>query len=173
MSDNAAAANAAIPLERDVFLRQLLRHLTGALQDTVGLEEAEGFISVVGQQIGDEINQSYRQALQLPALNATQVADVLTDLKKRIQGDFYIAEQSEDKIVLRNNRCPFGDKVIGREALCMMTTNVFGVITAENLGYARVSIDKSIARGHRGCEVTVHLNANSSQDVGFEFFRAD
>lgn len=34
-----------IPLERDVFLRNLLRHPTGTLQSVVGLEEATGFIS--------------------------------------------------------------------------------------------------------------------------------
>jgi len=30
----------AIPLERDVFLRNLLRHLEGTLQNVVGLQEA-------------------------------------------------------------------------------------------------------------------------------------
>src|SRR5690606_4181367 len=29
--------------DRDAFLRTLLRHLTGALQDVIGLEEASGF----------------------------------------------------------------------------------------------------------------------------------
>jgi hypothetical protein len=33
-----------IPLERDVFLRSLIRELAGTLQDVVGLEESAGFI---------------------------------------------------------------------------------------------------------------------------------
>src|SRR5262249_14336253 len=33
------------------------------LQDVVGIEEAGGFISVVGQRIGDQINDSYKRAL--------------------------------------------------------------------------------------------------------------
>lgn len=158
-------------LSRDNFLRQLLHHLSGALQDVIGLQEAEGFIALVGQKIGDEINQEYRQALQLTHLDRAQVAEVLVDLKKRIQGDFYIIEESDEKIVFGNRQCPFEDKVIGREALCMMTSNVFGVIAAENLTYAKVSIDESIARGHSGCKVTVYLDPDSEGD-GIEYYGA-
>lgn len=92
----------AIPLERDVFLRNLLRHLAGTLQDVVGLQEASGFISVVGQQIGDEINRTYKNALSVSSLSRGQVGEVLVDLKRRIQGDFFIIEENDEKIVLGN-----------------------------------------------------------------------
>jgi hypothetical protein len=42
----------AIPLERDVFVRTLLRHRAGTLHDPVGLDDAVGFISVVGKPTG-------------------------------------------------------------------------------------------------------------------------
>src|SRR6478672_2468041 len=124
-----------LSLERDVFLRTLIRELSGALQDVVGMEEASGFISVVGQRVGDQINESYKQALEVSRLSRDQVAGVLVDLKRRIQGEFFIVEESDEKIVLGNRACPFAEKVVGRPALCMMTSNVFGVIAAENLGY--------------------------------------
>ncbi len=124
----------SLPLERDVFLRTLLRHLAGTLQTVVGLEEASGFISVVGQEMGLEMNQGYKAALSVDNLDRAQVADVLVDLKRRIQGDFFVIEQDDEKIVLGNRACPFAEKVIGRPALCMMTSNVFGSITAETLG---------------------------------------
>ncbi len=146
-----------IPLERDVFLRTLLRHLSGTIEGVVGVDEAEGFVSVVGQKIGDEINEAYQQALNVDGLSRRQVAAVLVDLKRRIQGDFYVIEEGEDRIVLGNRACPFGDKVLGRQSLCMMTSNVFGLIAAENLGYARVEIDEAIARGDGRCVVVVHL----------------
>ena len=57
-----------IPLERDVFLRTLLRELAGTLSDVVGLDEASGFVSVVGQRMGQQINAMYRESLALPAL---------------------------------------------------------------------------------------------------------
>ena len=58
------------------------------------------------------------------------MAAVLVDLKRRIQGDFSIVEQNDERIVFANRLCPFAEKVIGRPAMCMMTSNVFGGIAA-------------------------------------------
>ena len=162
-----------IPLERDVFLRTLLRHLAGTLQNVVGLEEASGFISVVGQEMGDEMNRGYKSALAVDSLTREQVADVLVDLKRRIRGDFYVVEQDDEKIVLGNRACPFAEKVVGRPALCMMTSNVFGSIAAENLGYAKVVIEAAIARGDDGCRVVVHLKPTTAAEAaqGREYFK--
>ncbi len=163
-----------IPLDRDVFLRSLLRELAGTLQDVVGLDEAAGFVSVVGQRIGDQINSEYRAALEVSGLTRPQVADVLVDLKRRIRGDFYVIEQDDEKIVLGNRACPFAEKVVGRPALCMMTSNVFGVIAAENLGYAKVAIEQAIARGDPGCRVVVYLRPTDQAKAatGREYYKA-
>ena len=165
-------ADLDVPLERDVFLRNLLRELSGTLEEVVGFEEASGFISIVGQQIGDWINQTYREALNSDTLNQAQVVDVLIDLKKRIHGEFYLESIENDKLVLGNNCCPFEDKVEGRRSLCMMTSNVFGTITAENLGYAKVCLHETIAKGDKGCKIVVHLEDNEQAriDPGNEYF---
>lgn len=162
-----------VPLEREGFLRALVRELAGTLQDVIGLEDASGFVSVVGQRIGEDMNARYRSALRTPALTRDQVAAVLVDLKRRIQGDFAIVELSDDRIVLTNRRCPFGEHVAGRPALCMMTSNVFGHIAAENLGYAKVTLDQTIARGDPGCRVVVHLRATPDSEAtpGREYVR--
>lgn len=161
-----------IPLDRDVFLRTLLRELAGTLQDVVGLEEAAGFVSVVGQNMGRQMDRDYRAALRTTRLSREQVADVLVDLKARIHGDFYVIEQDDDKIVLGNRACPFAEKVMGRPALCMMTSNVFGSIAAENLGYAKVELRETIATGAAGCRVIVHLRPTAAADAarGREYF---
>lgn len=162
-----------VPLERDVFTRLLIRELSGTLQDVVGLEEASGFISVVGQRMGDHINTQYKQALEVSRLTPPQVRDVLIDLKRRIQGDFYLIEESEDKIVLGNRRCPFGDKVLDRPALCMMTSNVFGSIAAANVGYAKVALEQAIANHDPGCRVVVYLKPtpDAERAEGREYFQ--
>jgi predicted ArsR family transcriptional regulator len=151
-----------LSLSRDPFLRTLIRHLSGALQDVVGLDEAAGFITLVGQRVGDEINAMYRSALGIEKLDRRQVADVLVDLKRRIQGDFFIIEQDDDKIIFGNRACPFAEKVEGRPSLCMMTSNVFGSIAAENLGYAKVVLEQTIAQGDPGCRVVVHIRPNAA-----------
>jgi predicted ArsR family transcriptional regulator len=163
---------ADIPLERDVFTRTLIRHLAGTLEDVIGVEEASGFVSVVGQRVGDAINGMYRQALMLERLPRDRIADVLVDLKRRIQGDFYVIEQTDEKIVLGNRACPFGDKVLDRPSMCMMTSNVFGVIAAENTGWAKVVLEETIARGSAGCRVVVYLRPSDVADRadGREYF---
>lgn len=167
--------NAPIPLERDLFLRTLIRHLAGTLEQVVGLKEASGFVSVVGQKMGEEIDQGYKRALNLKELDRAQVATVLVDLKRRIQGDFYIIEETDEKIVLGNRACPFAEKVLGRPSMCMMTSNVFGHIAAENLGYGKVAIEKAIARGDSQCRVTVYLKPTSEAESaeGREYFKSE
>jgi predicted ArsR family transcriptional regulator len=164
---------AQVPLDRDIFLRSLLRELAGTLEDVVGLKDAAGYISVVGQKIGDQINNEYRSALQTPILSREQVAEVLVDLKRRIQGDFYVVAQDEDKIAFRNRACPFGEMVSNRPSMCMMTSNVFGAIAAENLGYAKVELQETIAQGAAECMVVVHLKqtVQSEAVTGREYFQ--
>ena len=173
LTETRNPARMDLPLDRDLFLRTLIRELSGTLQDVVGLEEASGFVSVVGQRVGDQINDSYKLALQVSELSREQVADVLVDLKRRIQGTFYVIEQDDEKIVLGNRNCPFAEKVLGRPALCMMTSNIFGVIAAENLGYAKVALEKTIALGDGQCRVVVHLKPTPDAGAagGREYFK--
>jgi predicted ArsR family transcriptional regulator len=162
-----------LPLERDTFVRTVLRHLVGTLQDVVGLEEASGFIAVVGQEMGQELGAMIRDRLGVDGLTAEQVSAVLIELKRRVMGDFYLVEQSDDAIVLGNRVCPFGEQVRGRPALCMMTSNVFGSIAAQALGYAKVELQETIAHGAPGCRVRVHLRQTPAADQvdGYEYFR--
>ncbi len=163
-----------IPLERDVFFRTLIRELAGTIQDVVGIEEASGFISVVGQVMGRAIDHDYKSALKVSKLSRQQVTQVLLDLKRRIQGDFYVIEEDEEKIVFGNRACPFAEKVLDRPSICMMTSNVFGSIAADNLGYAKVELQETIAQGHPGCRVVVYLQLteDAKNAEGREYFGA-
>jgi predicted ArsR family transcriptional regulator len=169
------ARKASVPLDRDVFLRTLIRELAGTLQDVVGVEEASGFVSVVGQRIGRQIDRDYKSALEVTSLTREQVGEVLVDLKRRIQGDFFIVEESDEKIVFGNRTCPFAEKVIDRPVMCMMTSNVFGSIAADNLGYAKVELQKTIAAGDPECVVVVYLKPTPEAESasGREYFKGE
>jgi hypothetical protein len=110
-----------------------------------------------GSEWGLRLTRTIKTALSVSKLNRAQVANVLVDLKRRIRGEFFVIEETDEKIVLGNRRCPFEDKVIGRPAMCMMTSNVFGSIAAQNLGYDKVVLEETIAQGAVGCRVTVFL----------------
>ena len=163
-----------LPLERDAFLRSLIRELTGTLEDVIGIDDASGFISLVGQNIGDQLNNDLKLGLVANELSREEIADVLVDLKRRIQGDFFVIHQDNEKVVLGNNCCPFAEEVTGRNSMCMMTSNVFGIIAAENLGYAKVELQKTIAKGNSGCRVVVYLTPTEEAEAadGREYFKS-
>ncbi|MFZ5758997.1 MAG: methanogen output domain 1-containing protein [Thermodesulfobacteriota bacterium] len=162
----------ALSLDRDLFLRTLIRELAGLLEEVVGQEGAAGYISLVGQNMGRWLNGLYRQAMGVERLTPAQVAEVLIDLKRRIGGGFSLLEQNDKKIVLANDACPFAEKVIDRPSMCMMTSNVFGVIAAENLGYAKVVLQETIAGRCPRCLVTIFLATTEEAHVmaGREYF---
>ena len=162
-----------VSLESDIFMRTLFRELSGTLHKVVGTEEASDYISLVSKSMGREIDRKYKSALQVYNLSREQVAEVLVDFKNRIQGDFYIIEESDEKIVLGNRVCPFGDKVLNNPSMCMMTSNVFGSIAAENLGYAKVELQETIAKGNSGCRVVIYLRLtkDAENSPGREYFK--
>jgi hypothetical protein len=55
----------------------------------------------------------------------------------------------------------------------MMTSNVFGSIAAENLGYAKVELQQTIAQGDPGCRVVVYLKLTGESEAahGREYVR--
>lgn len=159
-----------LDLERDLFLRSLVRELAGTLEEIVGPDDASGYISLVGQRLGRMLNTSYTAALGVERLDAHQVGEVLVDLKRRIQGEFFVISEEEGKIVLGGRKCPFGDQVHGRPSICALSANIFGVIAAENLGYARVEQRETIARGFPGCRIEIHLRPEASAAGGCEYF---
>jgi hypothetical protein len=115
--------------------------------------------------VGERINTECVRSPSFDRLVRDQMRNVRLDLKRRIQGDSHIIEEDETRIVLGNRACPFGMLVAGRPSLCMMTSNVFGCITAQNLGSARVDIQESIARGHVGCRSVINLTPTDQTGV--------
>jgi len=161
-----------IQLDREDFSIELIASLSETLQDVLGMDEASGIISVVGQKIGDHINHKYLSALRLKTLPKQLLAQILIDLKNRIQGKFYLIYEDNDKIILGNDACPFAEKINGKPSLCMITSNVFGRICADNLGYAKVDIEKNLAQGDSSCRVVIYLSQTEegSDSIGNEYF---
>ena len=158
-------AKAMVP---QAFYGDVVAHLASTLQDVVGLSDAEGFVATVGTRMGRDISDAYQPKEQA---SHHHIAKILVDLKRRIGGTFKVDSITPDQIILSNGRCPFGDRVKGRPALCMMTTNVFGTVVSDRNGYAHVDVTDSIAENGSFCRVVVTLNA-ADIDVatGTEFF---
>lgn len=170
MNQNANHDRAEIQLDRAGFFLDMIAQISTALEDVVGLEDAEGYFALVGSAIGADLGRQYRAELEHDDLSTAEIGRVLVDLKKRIDGGFGIESVEDDKITLVNTRCPFGLHVVGRQSLCMMTSNVFGTIAADAAGRASVDIEEAFATGHDRCRVVVYLNTPSSP--GLQYFAA-
>lgn len=146
---------------REAFLRALVVQLAQQLEREHGPDAAEAAIANVGRDVGGRMEDEYRRARGIvERLTAEQIADLYVRLKHAIDGDFYVIEASDERIVLGNRRCPFGDVVKRAPGLCRMTSSVFGGIAARNAGASTVQLDRRIAVGDPECQVTVWLGAH-------------
>lgn len=144
---------------RDVFLRALVVQLSQAVEHAGGPDLSEDVVAEVGITVGGQMEAEYRAAKEVVGrLSPEQMADCFVRLKHAIDGRFYVAELTEDRIVLGNEQCPFGSAVRKSPALCRMTSAVFGGIAARNHDDgSAIVLEERIAVGDPGCRVVVHL----------------
>ena len=170
-------AAAGILLDRTRFFNRMIRALTGTLEATVGLGDAEAFVTSVGSELGDTISADYARVLGEAPRDAEALAEMLVDFEARIGGAFRVVSVGADEIVLANTACPFAEGAHNRPSLCMMTTTVFGRIAAGAAGHARVSIDEAIesAEDERKEQLLNDLSRLSREQkdmgAGWESFR--
>lgn len=158
---------------KETFLRALVVQLSQSIEMLQGPGAAEAAVTQVGTDVGGQMEAAYRKAERIVgAMTPTQIADCLVRLKAAIDGDFYVIEANEHKIVLGNRRCPFGPVVQRGPALCRMTSSVFGGISSRNTGGATVVLEERIAVGDPECRVVVHLGAKQRPDVGHYYAAA-
>ena len=144
---------------RDVFLRALVVQLSQAVEHAGGPDLSEDVVAEVGVTVGGQMEVEYRAAKDVvDRLTPEQMADCFVRLKHAIDGEFYVVEITDDRIVLGNHRCPFGNAVRKSPSLCRMTSAVFGGIAARNHDHgSAVVLEERIAVGDPGCRVVVHL----------------
>lgn len=144
---------------REPFLRALVVELAESIDSTQGPAIAEGAIAQVGAKVGQQIEHAFRAETGLTdTMTPEQIAALYVGLKSAIGGDFYVIDVSDDKIVLGNRRCPFGDAVKQAPSLCRMTSSVFGGIGARSTGRdVAVHLEERIAVGDPECRVVIWL----------------
>ncbi len=162
-----ADAEGAFP--REAFLRALVVELADHVELEHGVGAAAGAIAQVGTDVGSRMEEGYRSAQEIVGrLSPEQIGDLYVRLKAAIDGDFYLIEANEKRIVLGNRRCPFGEVVKRAPSLCRMTSSVFGGIAARNAGSAAVQLQERIAIGDAECRVVVLLDPDEDE-VGTDF----
>lgn len=154
---------------KEPFLRALVVQLAQALEFQHGPDAAEAAVAQVGADVGGQMEEEYRRAREIVGrMTPEQMGECYVRLKHAIDGGFSVIEANEDRIVLTNTRCPFGDVVRLAPSLCRMTSSVFGGIAARNNdGPVLVTLEERIAVGDPGCRVIVCLDEGKSPGAGF------
>lgn len=143
---------------KESFLRALVVQLAEAVERNEGPDAAAAAVAQVGADVGGRMEEEYRRVEGLTGeLSPGQIADLYVRLKAAIDGDFYVIDADEERIVLGSRACPFGDVVRRAPGLCRMTSSVFGGIAARNTGGASVVLEERIALGDPECRVVVWL----------------
>lgn len=145
---------------RESFLRALVVQLAQSVEREAGPATAEQLVTEVGSGVGFRMEEAYRLLHERgdEPLSVEEMAHLFVHLKHGIDGDFFVIEATEERIVLGNRRCPFGDEVQHAPALCRMTSSVFGGIGARNRDGVSVHLEERIAIGDPECRVTVWLS---------------
>jgi DNA-binding NarL/FixJ family response regulator/anti-sigma regulatory factor (Ser/Thr protein kinase) len=159
---------------KESFLRALVVELAQAVEGAQGPDVAEALVAQVGTNVGRRMEETYRAARSVTGrLSPEQMADLYVRIKNAIDGDFYLVDADQRRIVLGNRRCPFGEAVRGQPGLCRMTSSVFGGIAARNTGAAAVVLEERIALGDPECRVVVWLDGSASGRPRAARFYAD
>jgi hypothetical protein len=150
---------------KESFLRALVVQLAQTIDLEHGPDAADAAVAQVGTDVGGRMEEEFRQAEGVVGeMTPEEMGRCYVRLKHAIDGGFRVLEATPERIVLVNDRCPFGSAVRQAPSLCRMTSSVFGGIAARNseLG-ASVLLEERIALGDPGCRVVVDLNVSKDR----------
>ena len=162
-----------IDFDHQGLFSTLVADLAELLESIAGVEDACAYVSGIAARLGTDIEKQYKSALGVQHLSRDQLIEVLIDLKKRAGGAFSVIEQDEDRVVFGNCSCPLGRAAANHPSLCMVTSNIFGRLSANAIGYAAVDLEETIARGAAQCRVVLHLKRTEPGPETREYFRDD
>lgn len=150
---------------REPFLKALTVEVANAVESEHGPSVAEKTVATVGTTVGRQMETAYRMHRDIEGeLTNEEIADLYVGLKSAIGGTFEVVAIDDDKIVLENGHCPFGDAVKEAPSLCRMTSSVFGGIAARNGAHdVAVHLEERIAVGDPQCRVVVYLTPPPSE----------
>ena len=145
---------------KESFLRALVVQLAQTIEIAHGPDAADAAIAQVGTDVGGRMEEEFRHAKGVvDRMTPEEIGRCYVRLKHAIDGGFRVLEATPERIVLVNDRCPFGEAVRRAPSLCRMTSSVFGGIAARNSEHgASVLLEERIAVGDPGCRVVVDLD---------------
>lgn len=142
-----------VSLNKEIYFDEVILNLANEMGDEVSKKRVKKAAIATAQ--GIEVQ--YKKFHGVDKLNYHQVIDSLVDAQRKMGGNFIVLERTEEIIIIKNTKCPFGGKVKGKGCLCATTSALCGVMTARNLGYSKVILKRTIAKGANECLIYIYL----------------
>ena len=142
-----------VSLNKEIYFDEVILNLANEMGDEVSKKRVKKAAIATAQ--GIEVQ--YKKFHGVDKLNYHQVIDSLVDAQRKMGGNFIVLERTEEIIIIKNTKCPFGGKVKGKSCLCATTSALCGVMTARNLGYSKVILKRTIAKGANECLIYIYL----------------
>lgn len=158
-----------VNISKEMVLNKIVEHILSNLDN----EQARALISKAGLELGKEIESMYKNFYSVEKMGVEQVCEAITDSMGKIGGKFNVVDKTNEKLIISCAQCPFGTKP--NSALCAVTSNIIGVITAKNFGYSKVILKKTIAQGNDSCRIIVYLKKTkeSEKEIAKEYQSTD
>lgn len=144
-----------IPLNPESFFRSFIVELSCLLNDLYGIDTTAKIIQTTTQNVSTTIIQMYQDALETSQFSNQQVVEIVQDVMNRINGDFYLEKNTIPVILIKNQRCPFGNEVKRNPALCMITKEIHQSFFKETELEVSININQSIAEGASNCFIEI------------------
>ncbi len=148
-----------VVLNKELYFNELISNLASLMKD----ETSKTKIKKAAIETAKYIDEVYRKFHGVDKLSLPQVIEALVNAQEKIGGMFVVLKQNNKEIILRNTKCPFGENVKKNPGLCATTSAIAGVITARNLGYSKVTVKKTIAKGAKECLIHIQLRRDKKK----------
>jgi predicted ArsR family transcriptional regulator len=156
-----------LELDREKMLSECVRAFGVMIEDVVGADDARGYVSIVGERIGEFVAAEIAKGVDFESLSIDQTADLLVEVQNLLGGCFDVEVQNGHQIRLTNTQCPYSTQYAGRQSLCTLTSSIMGTVASMCNGQARVQLLETIAQNGACCRAVVHLDGSHGAGVTY------
>jgi hypothetical protein len=149
----------AVDTSNEEFLISILSHIAAEPVPEVP----------VGIAFGQEVSQSYREFFNLRRLSPEYLPGLIFEVSYKTGGGFMLYRTFEGGVVMQSTRCPLPGALWGNAGLCEACKGCVAGVVADNTGYAKVHLAKSLMRGFKSCLMVVYFE--KTKKTGLEVIK--
>jgi len=155
-------------LDRHSFIAFQIASIAMTCRKLFSEQVSEVLFKTFAKAFAKRLVELYSHEWKIKSWTPQLVADALSDLEGRIDGECHVELVNQSKIIMKMTRCPFGNELAESTggSLCQIEKHVSGAIV-ENASFPirKLTLDISIGRGDRSCLIVIELEGEKRERV--------